>query len=92
MPTDKTPKECLIDALMELNLQPDVELVETKGFRWTLSYTQNDEFKNFGKSMIKLETLLQSMTARPIDLRLEAEADKNKREKRNVLWDQNQQA
>lgn len=92
MPTDKTPKECLDIALLELNLQPDIELVEQKGFRWVLSYAQDPQFRDFGKAMIKLETLLQSITGRPIDLRLEAEADKNKREKRNVLWDQNQQA
>lgn len=68
-----------------LGLQEDVKIIEVKGFRWTLEYAQSKDHPDFGRNMIKLERMLQLMEKRPIDLRLEAMEDKNKRKKRNVL-------
>ncbi len=67
---------------LDLGLQPLVTLIEVKGFRWTLEYTQSPNHPDFGNGMIKLERLLQERTGRPIDLRLEAKEDKNKRVER----------
>ncbi len=78
----KLLSECCYD----LHLQPEVRLIEVNGFRWNLEYEQNPNYLDFAKNMIKLERMLQEKTGRPIDLRLDSEADKNKREKRNFLW------
>lgn len=80
-----TKRMQLAECLKTLGLQDDIKLLETNGFRWLIEYKQNPAFPDFGKSMIKLERLLQEKTRKPIDLRLEDEADKNKRVQRNVL-------
>lgn len=69
-----------------LGLQQDVELIKVDGFRWTLDYDQSPDHPDFGRNMIKLERMLQLMNKRPVDLRLPAMEDKNKRKQRNVLW------
>lgn len=70
----------------ELGLQENVKVVMvTNRWRWTLDYEQDPNKPDFGMGMIKLERLLQEKTKRPIDLRLEAEIDKNRRKERNVL-------
>lgn len=69
-----------------LGLQQDVQIVAIHGFRWTLDYEQSPIHPDFANNMIKLERLIQERTGRPVDLRLEAESDKNKRAKRNTLW------
>lgn len=80
------------EACASLNLQTDIKVVMVQNkWRWTLDYTQDPNYPDFGKNMIKLERIVQEKLKRPIDLRLEAEADKNKREKRNVLGGRNEQ-
>lgn len=78
-------------ACHDLGLQPDVKLIASVGFRWILEYKQDQKYPDFGRGMIRLERLLQERTGRPIDLRLESEEDKNKRMKRNKLWDGSKQ-
>lgn len=69
-----------------LGLQEDVKIIDIKSFRWVLEYEQSKDHPDFGRNMIKLERMLQLMEKRPIDLRLEAMEDRNKRKDRNVLW------
>ena len=69
-----------------LGLQTDIKVIMvTNRWRWTLEYEQDPNKPDFAMNMIKLEKALQTALKRPIDLRLEAEADKNRRKQRNVL-------
>jgi hypothetical protein len=52
-------------------------VIEQNGFRWTLT----DELT--GSELLKLERMLQELTGRPIDLRVEPRTDKNRRAERN---------
>lgn len=52
-------------------------VIEQNGFRWTVS----DELT--GSELLNLERTLQELTGRPIDLRVEAKTDKNRRAERN---------
>lgn len=79
-------QEWLKDACRELGLQEDVKIVMVVNrWRWTLEYEQSASYPDFAMGMIDLETKLRDTLKRPIDLRLEAEADKNMRKRRNVL-------
>lgn len=78
-------QELLNQALKEFGLQPTVELTRN-GIRWNLHFEQDPAFPDLGQNMIRLERYLQLRSKRPVDLRLESETDRNKREKRNVLW------
>jgi len=78
-------QDLLNEACKSLGLQDDVKIVEVIKLRWVLDYKQDVNKPDFGQNMIKLERLLQAATKHPIDLRLESESDKNKREQRNVL-------
>lgn len=80
-----TNEETLFLACQALGLQEDVRLIDQKGFRWTLDYVQDQAKPDFGSNMIKLEIMLQEKTGRPIDLRVGARPDKNKRFDRNYL-------
>ena len=71
--------ETLDVATAALGIEP-VHLVRTDRFRW---YVQDRA--GLGPEMIRLERELQTRTGRPIDLRLEPTADKNKRFDRNYL-------
>lgn len=74
------------EACVILGLQTDIKVVAVQNrWRWTLEYEQSKEHPDFSMNMIKLETALHTSLKRPIDLRLEALADKNRRHKRNVL-------
>lgn len=66
-------------ACTHLRIQP-ITLLKIDRFRWTL-----EERPNIGPEMIKLERLLQEATGKPVDLRLQPKADKNKRFDRNYL-------
>ncbi len=66
-----------------LGLQTDVELIEVKeNDRFVLQYEQDPTKPDFGKAMIRLETLMRQTMGVVIDLRLEAKEDKNKRVER----------
>lgn len=70
----------------ELGLQEDIKVIMVVNrWRWTLDYEQDPNKPDFSKNMIGLETMLHQKTGRPIDLRLEALSDKNRRKQRNVL-------
>lgn len=56
----------------------NAKLIHQDSFRWTI------EIEDYTK-MLRLEAQLQDLTGRPIDLRLAAKADKNKRFDRNYL-------
>lgn len=66
-------KAKLNDACSELNIEVP-NLISTEGFRWILEH-----YEGLGPRMIQLERLLHRTTGRPIDLRLEAKEDGNKR-------------
>lgn len=73
-------KQVLIDnACLYLNIEP-INLIKVNKFRWTL-----EDRDGLGPQMIKLERVLQMETKHPIDLRVEAKRDKNKRFDRNYL-------
>ncbi len=74
------PEQYMEQACLLLGLVKP-QIVATDRFRWTID---SDDPK-FHLHMLKLERHLQSVTGRPIDLRLEPESDKNKRKNRNVL-------
>jgi len=57
-----------------------VKLVRVDRFRWYVF-----DRDGLGPQMIRIERMLQEVTGRPIDLRLEPMADKNKRFDRNYL-------
>lgn len=79
-------EDAINSACASLGLQIGIKVVSvTNRWRWTLEFTQSSDHPDFGKNMIKLERLVQDRLKRPIDLRLETEADKNMRKKRNVL-------
>lgn len=74
------------DACKILGLQTDIKVIMVVNrWRWSLEYDQDPNKPDFAMNMIKLERALQMALHRPIDLRLEAEADKNRRKQRNVL-------
>lgn len=75
----------LLAACKELGLQEDIELRDFNGLKWTLEYVQSSNHPDFSRNMIKLERMLQEKTGKPIDLRLQPKADKNKRFDRNYL-------
>lgn len=69
-----------------LGLQEDVELIDVKeNDRFVLFYEQSGTHPDFGMNMIRLETLMRKFLGVVVDLRLEVEPDKNKREQRNTL-------
>lgn len=73
-------KQELLDQVCHmLSLKP-VKLLKFDGFRWIL-----EDRDLLGPDMIKIERELQSLTGRPIDLRVQAKGDKNKRFDRNYL-------
>lgn len=79
-------EDWLRDACEVLGLQRTVRIVHIRDrWIWTLDYEQDPHFKSFSDNMMKLEAALQAYTKRPIDLRLERLADRNARQKRNVL-------
>jgi hypothetical protein len=74
------------EACQVLGLQTDIKVVMVVNrWRWTLDYDQDKTKPDFAMNMIKLERALQTALKRPIDLRLEAMSDKNRRKQRNVL-------
>lgn len=74
------------DACKILGLQTDIKVIMVVNrWRWTIEYDQDPGLPDVAKNMIKLERALQTALGRPIDLRLEAETDKNRRKQRNVL-------
>ena len=74
------------DACQVLGLQTDIKVIMVVNrWRWTIEFDQDPNKPDVGRNMIKLERALQTALGRPIDLRLEAEADKNRRKQRNVL-------
>lgn len=74
------------EACKILGLQEDIKVIMVADrWRWTLDYEQDPSKPDVGMNMIKLERALQTAIKRPIDLRLEAMADKNRRKQRNVL-------
>ena len=76
----------ILGCCLQLGLQEDIKVVSvTNKWRWTLDFVQDPSKPDVSRSMIKLERMLQERLKRPIDLRLEAESDKNKRKQRNVL-------
>lgn len=75
------------EACKLLGLQEDIKVIMVVNrWTWTLDYDQDNDKPDFAVNMLKLERALQTALKRPIDLRLEKMADKNKRQKRNVLW------
>lgn len=74
-----TEQELLNEACERLKIEP-IKLISVNKFRWIL-----EDREGIGPKMIKLERLLQLGTKRPIDLRLQPKADKNKRFDRNYL-------
>jgi hypothetical protein len=69
-----------------LRLQEDARVISVVNkWRWTIEYTQDPNYPDFALAMIDLETMLRKTLGRPIDLRLELEADKNRRKQRNIL-------
>lgn len=75
------------EACKILGLQEDIKVIMVVNrWTWTLDYDQDKNKPDFALNMIKLERALQAALKRPIDLRLEKVADKNLRQKRNVLW------
>lgn len=62
-----------------LGLQEDVELLAVKDKdRFLLSYAQDPTKPDFGKAMIKLETMMRTVMGVVVDLRLEAKTDLNR--------------
>lgn len=82
---DSREQELLTSVCRDLGLQEDVKIVEIKGIRWTLEYTQSQNHPDFGNGMIKLERNLQLAMKKPVDLRLLRATDKNKRFDKNYL-------
>lgn len=73
-------------ACEKLGLQTNIKVVSvTNRWRWMLDFEQDPLKPDIGMNMIKIETLVQEALKRPIDLRLEPLADRNLRQKRNVL-------
>lgn len=63
-----------------LGLQEDVELIEVKdNDRIVLGYEQSPGHPDFGRNMIRLESLMRQTMGVVIDLRLEAKQDRNNR-------------
>jgi hypothetical protein len=78
------------EACVVLGLQTDIKVIMiTNRWRWTLEYEQDASRPDFSMNMIKLERALQAALKRPVDLRLEALSDKNRRKQRNVLREAN---
>lgn len=76
----------LREACDVLGLQRTVRIVDVRDrWVWTLDYDQDPNFPDFANSMMKLEAAIQKASGRPVDLRLERMADKNRREQRNKL-------
>lgn len=74
------------EACFMLGLQTDIKVTKiVNKWRWTLEYDQDPNKPEFSSNMIKLEKALQVGLKRPIDLRLGAIKDKNKRFDRNYL-------
>lgn len=73
-----TIDQSLVKACNELKL-PLPEVISRDGLRITLS----EPSESFHKHALKIEARMQSMTGKPIDLRFEGLADKNKRAGRN---------
>lgn len=66
-----------------LGLQEDVELIDVKdNDRLVLHYEQSPGHPDFGRNMIRLESLMRQTMGVVIDLRLEAKEDRNKRTQR----------
>lgn len=70
----------LTKACEELGI-PIPDLISVDKFRWTIELKGDDDYKN----LLKLERRLHQIMKRPIDIRLEQDADKMKRKQRNVL-------
>ena len=66
-----------------LNIQTPELLGVKDNDRFILSYEQDPIKPDFGKQMIKLETLMRQTMGVVVDLRLETKEDKNKRAGRN---------
>lgn len=81
----KRIQKLLIEGCKHLGLQEDIKIVERRGYRLTIEYTQSPDHPDFIENMLKLEKVLQLAARRPIDLRLKAKNDKNKRFDRNYL-------
>lgn len=66
-----------------LGLQENVELVDVKdNDRFVLHYEQSLSHPDFGRNMIRVETLMRQLMGVVVDLRLEAKEDRNKRKER----------
>jgi hypothetical protein len=67
-----------------LGIQDDARVIGVKdNDRFVLSYEQDPMKPDFGKHMIKLETLMREVMGVVVDLVLEPMEDKNKRAQRN---------
>lgn len=83
--TVQTIERVLKESCEALGLQTNVIIVKVMNeTRWVLHYEQDPAKPDFGDSMIKLERHIRAkLEDQPIELMLEALADKNKREVRN---------
>ena len=62
-----------------LGLEENVELIDVKeNDRFVLQYQQDPNMPDFGKNMIRLETLMRQTLGVVVDLRLEAKSDLNR--------------
>lgn len=66
-----------------LGLQEDVEIIDVKdNDRFVLEYEQSPTHPDFGRAMIRVESLMRQTMGIVVDLRLEAKEDRNKRMQR----------
>ncbi len=80
---NENAKSVLKQCCRILGLQDDVELIDViTNDRFVLHYEQSSIHPDFGKNMIKLESMMRGTLGVVVDLRLEAKEDKNKRVQR----------
>lgn len=74
----------LTTCVQYLGLQTNVLVSSVKdNDRFILTYEQDPGKPDFGKNMIRLETMMRDVMGVVVDLRLETRVDKNKRAERN---------